>query len=86
MESNVMHRTRMTDDERRQLIVQRNHRTKRDPRGRYLDLRISLHDDAGFIRACDGGAPDLSCSTDEVVLAEVAKLLQLLRCEQQAAT
>ena len=38
----------MTDDERRQLIVQRCHDTKRDPHGKYLDLRISIHDNAGI--------------------------------------
>jgi hypothetical protein len=71
-----------SDVERRQLIMQKSQPTPVDQRGVFLDLRISLNGNGSFIRVVDGGAPDLSCSTDHVVIAELAKLVELLRREQ----
>ena len=73
----------LTDIERRQLIVQRCHPTPRDPHGLYLDLRLVAGSNGkAFIRACDGGAPDLAASTDSVISTELGKPVDLLRLEQ----
>ena len=72
---------RMTDDERRQRIVQQCRPAPRNPTGRQLDLRISVHTKGWFIGT--SGAKDLSCSSKEIALAEMAKLLDLLQQEQQ---
>lgn len=74
--------TNTSDAAWRQLIVQKCEPTPRDQKGVYLDLRISLHSNASFIRTPNGGTLDLSCSTDLVLMAELAKLVELLRGEQ----
>ena len=72
-----------SDAKRRQLIVQQHHHTKFDPHGVYLDLRISANSNGRlFIRARDGGAPDLACSNDLVGITELTFLVERLRREQ----
>ena len=69
------------DTERRQMIVQRHKHTKRDPHGVVLDLRLSLNSKGQmFIRA--RGAKDLSASSDDIGLNELAILVGMLRREQ----
>jgi hypothetical protein len=73
---------KITDPERRQLIVSRARKTKRNPTGRRLELHITAHSKGWFVGA--RGAKDLSCSSKERAIAEIAKLLDLLQREQQA--
>jgi len=76
---------KMKDDKRRQLIVSRARPTKRDPRGKLLELKFSVHDKGMFIRT-RGVTKDISCSSRDVVVAEFTKLLDLLICEQRATS
>ena len=73
--------TNTTDAARRRLIVQQCEPTPVSPHGVRLNFTLSLHKDgSGFINT--QGADDLSCGSDLVVIAELAKLIELLRREQ----